>query len=544
MHRDVSVGNLLIYPHVHRIPNGKYQVYWRGFLSDWELAKHCDKTVATQPQRAVCRLPKHLDVGMLMDPQGTWHFLSVHLLNNPSMPTSIPDELESFLHVLIYAVLRRMRSDDIECINDFLEEYFAGYSIQPLTGEKVCPPAKYFSVVVCGALIMTRTYIKFSTPDGRITREHPINKLIADLLRVFHSRYVILRWQQRTTEKEKEKAQEEALTAESRLLTNPVDDFIDEPDPEEIYGVISEPEPIYEDRASTPEPPPWMYTNMKALEQHVKVGRLFYNCFMSEDKWWPQDDVIPDRMNEGFKPFVPPLLPQANTTAARDALEDVPMDDDDPKVEPSALVAATPTTVAPAHRPPDAEGIASAANAETRDAPSPERPKKRRRKDPVVKDAGPSESPVAELPTRHITRSRAAPANVVATRANAAVNAVIVVPPGPATAAAPIASPPVAPHPPAPTVVQASTRVTRSKSGKLPPAPNRAAAATSGAPTAARRTRTATSRRTPGARTASGPQTRTRRRAGVAVDESPDGAQGEPQPEHARLRRDTRLRRS
>ena len=29
MHRDVSVGNMLIYPHVVRTDEGTYQVYWK-----------------------------------------------------------------------------------------------------------------------------------------------------------------------------------------------------------------------------------------------------------------------------------------------------------------------------------------------------------------------------------------------------------------------------------------------------------------------------------------------------------------------------------
>lgn len=54
MHRDVSAGNLLIYPHVRRTADGKYRIYWQGILADWELAKHVSKTVAMQPQRTVC----------------------------------------------------------------------------------------------------------------------------------------------------------------------------------------------------------------------------------------------------------------------------------------------------------------------------------------------------------------------------------------------------------------------------------------------------------------------------------------------------------
>ena len=487
--------------------------------------------------------------------QGTWHFMSAYLLDNLNMPTTIADELEAFLHVLIYGVVRRMRSDDITSIFDFLESYFAGYSVKPKSGVMSCPSAKRDSIVRGCTLTMSEEPIVFSTPDGKLAEEHPINQLIAELLEVFHSRYAILKWEkQRNRLKAKEKqAREVTPTPTGRLLPVPEGKVlrVHEPHPFQVYGVQK---PEEQSTSSTnvptiPEPTPQMYANRDSLGNHLKIAMIFHKYFSSPDIEWPtDDDVIPDRLNEIIEPSVPTLTPQAESTAASAgesqaaASQDVPMDEDDPKVEPSAPLAVAPTTDAPLHRSnrPDAEGIGSAANADTEDAPvlpdpSPERPKKRRRKDPVVKEAGPSEPPVAELPTRRVTRSRAA-------AANAAVNAVVVAPP--ATAAAPIAPPPTAPPPVAPPPVQASTRVTRSKSGKLPPAPNRAVAATTGAPTTTRRTRTATSRRTPAARTTSGPQTRTRRRAGVAAQESPEEAQAEPQPQPTRPRRTTRSRRS
>ena len=505
----------------------------------------------------------HLDSGSLMVSQGTWHFMSAYLLDNLNMPTTIADELEAFLHVLIYGVVRRMRSDNIRSISNFLESYFAGYSVKPESDEISCPPAKWLTVGIHGALIMYRTFITFSTPDGRITREHPINKLIAELIQVFHSRYAILDWDNRP--KPEKKGREGTPTPTGRLLPVPEGKVlrVHEPHPFQVYGVQK---PEEQSTSSTnvptiPEPTPQMYANRDSLGNHLKIAMIFHKYFSSPDIEWPtDDDVIPDRLNEIIEPSVPTLTPQAESTAASAgesqaaASQDVPMDEDDPKVEPSAPLAVAPTTDAPLHRSnrPDAEGIGSAANADTEDAPvlpdpSPERPKKRRRKDPVVNHAGPSEPAIAELQTRRVTRSRAAAANAVATRANAAVNAVVVAPP--ATAAAPIAPPPVAPPPVAPPLVappavQASTRVTRSKSGKLPPAPTRAVAATTGAPTTTRRTRTATSRRTPAVRTTSGPQTRTRRRAGIAAEESPEEAQAEPQPQPTRPRRTTRSRRS
>ena len=122
-------------------------------------------------------------------------------------------------------------------------------------------------------------------------------------------------------------------------------------------------------------------------------------------------------------------------------------------------------------------------------------------KGPVVKAAGHSKPPIAELPARRVTRSRAAAANVMVNPRECCPQHCLCCPPGPAMAAA-IAPPPVVPAPPAPT---ASTRVTRAGSCQ-PPAPHRASTTTSGAPTTARRTRTTTSHRTSAAWTRAGPR--------------------------------------
>ncbi|KAG7097890.1 hypothetical protein E1B28_005203 [Marasmius oreades] len=79
MHRDVSVGNILI------LDNGK------GVLIDWDLSKSLDKKgTPRQNQRT-----------------GTWQFMSAKLLADPSAPIhELADDLESFYHVLVWVVLK------------------------------------------------------------------------------------------------------------------------------------------------------------------------------------------------------------------------------------------------------------------------------------------------------------------------------------------------------------------------------------------------------------------------------------------------------
>ncbi len=136
-------------------------------------------------------------------------------------------------------------------------------------------------------------------------------------------------------------------------------------------------------------------------------------------------------------------------------------------------------------------------------APSLGRPTNRRRKGAAAKEPAPSDARVAESSTRRVTRSRSA--------ANIAANAVAVVAPAPAPAVPPAPSN----VPIAPAAVQASTttRLTRSKTGKLPPPKNPAKA-----PAPARQpTRRVTSKRSaPVAQPAAGAQPRRRGAAAAA----------------------------
>ena len=61
LHRDISGGNILIYPKVKRDNDGtKCTIVWTGLLVDWELSKPVDDdqapSKASQAERMVCIL--------------------------------------------------------------------------------------------------------------------------------------------------------------------------------------------------------------------------------------------------------------------------------------------------------------------------------------------------------------------------------------------------------------------------------------------------------------------------------------------------------
>lgn len=52
MHRDVSGGNILIFPILVKSKGGVYVAYV-GILADWEMSKPLDKKYPRQPERTV-----------------------------------------------------------------------------------------------------------------------------------------------------------------------------------------------------------------------------------------------------------------------------------------------------------------------------------------------------------------------------------------------------------------------------------------------------------------------------------------------------------
>ena len=55
LHRDVSGGNILIFPKIVVIKS-KRKLMWKGILADWELAKDTRVLKKRQPERTVSSL--------------------------------------------------------------------------------------------------------------------------------------------------------------------------------------------------------------------------------------------------------------------------------------------------------------------------------------------------------------------------------------------------------------------------------------------------------------------------------------------------------
>ncbi|PIL32417.1 hypothetical protein GSI_05119 [Ganoderma sinense ZZ0214-1] len=197
LHRDISAGNILIRPTVVCRESGAGMVLWFGVLSDWELAKALpdDKEVtkARQPHRT-----------------GTWYYMSVNSLKYPGLPLSIADELESFLHVIIYLAVRFLRTRSLN-VWDFVDNYFEDFRVSD-KGRTTCGYLKQ-NIIQTGSFAWSDGPIRFvaaspSSEDRGAQREDhsevlsPINELIHDYLAFFKARYAVLDYEMQVAAEE------------------------------------------------------------------------------------------------------------------------------------------------------------------------------------------------------------------------------------------------------------------------------------------------------------------------------------------------------
>ncbi|KAI0707450.1 hypothetical protein C8T65DRAFT_696053 [Cerioporus squamosus] len=211
LHGDVSLGNVLVNPRVKEVPivdhpNGgsqdserKYVVVWQGLLSDWELAKevkadrasHSEQTASMNPRSTRTFLTYHLDQG-----RGTWQFRSWYSINHPDQPLSIPDELESFVHVLVYTAARLV-AHNFRDITEFKYLYFDSY-VPGCDVQFLCPAGKAFCITSAKLSNIGEDLLFGDEEHGFV---HPLNDLVDELLALIRTRYIVLKWEEREAAK-------------------------------------------------------------------------------------------------------------------------------------------------------------------------------------------------------------------------------------------------------------------------------------------------------------------------------------------------------
>ncbi|PIL32469.1 hypothetical protein GSI_05171 [Ganoderma sinense ZZ0214-1] len=163
LHRDISSGNVLIYPKVRSDEDGKgLCMVWTGLLTDWELAKHIDTEGSLQANRI-----------------GTHQFMSVNLLSDPFQAVKVPDELESFFHVLVYYSVRYLRSN-CPSPNAWINTYFQADGV----------PNMYVGGMKTVA-IQREGMLSTVVPPGPLLFNSPMDTLLGDLIKSFFAHYKV-----------------------------------------------------------------------------------------------------------------------------------------------------------------------------------------------------------------------------------------------------------------------------------------------------------------------------------------------------------------
>ena len=303
--------------------------------------------------------------------------MSVYWQHHRQDDITLADDLEAFLHVLVWQCLNLMESN-ISSGSSFRASYFLNYTCIPTTGEMVGPEAKRASLIHCGKLTSTGVEdITFYSEDRSVRWWHGMNKLIAELIKTFHTRYVVWKWEQDTKE----------CAA------------LDEPPPE--------------------RPPQHVFDTAASLSEHAGVRSLIGRMLHDDSLCWPVQDLphsedmyiirhMEDLKASDYANYVPPTpAVVANPEAAQDAPVADPPAADPPAAE--NQLAEVPVAEAPVAEDPVAKDPVAEPRAVNNEDTRP--PKRRRiaRRDELVADA------TAQV-ERRVTRSRTAAQANAATR--------------------------------------------------------------------------------------------------------------------------------
>ena len=232
--------------------------------------------------------------------------MSLRYLRDPTLPILVPDELESFFNVLLYNAVRFLLHN-IDDTPGFVHDYFdnasvgINYSQGPPKAKDIFISWGYFKVS-CGY------DLRFHMPPNT-AGVHPMNGLLAELIKLFCARYRVLQWEAELASRE----------WEDSLATMPsLDDADDDFDFEADFRAKAEAEdPGPQSTLINPSPPPQNdvtsitaasttatedycptqedYARAESINTHQVVIDIFARI-MENGKWPRKRDTVPDRL--------------------------------------------------------------------------------------------------------------------------------------------------------------------------------------------------------------------------------------------------------
>ncbi|KAI8976342.1 hypothetical protein BD414DRAFT_539335 [Trametes punicea] len=278
IHRDVSSGNVLIYPRiVYSATDNALQVRWTGLLADWEMSK----SVKDNEELLRPRQPPRT---------GTWQFLSVGMLSRHAKRVEIPDELESFMHVLLYYSVRYLHSN-CQDVAEYIESFFESYTLHD--DIYTCGLKKLTSVKTCGRLELK--------DDSPLKFHSPLDTVFKRLLPWFKAHYKVQAYQTKESEiPSPSRGNETSIQSFLAPLSSTPDelDVVDDLDPSVVSDSDDEEVP-----EGPPRPTPKEEKRAACVASHKSMVGVLSQAIHSTR--WPAGDKVGDRVPHDYQPKYP-----------------------------------------------------------------------------------------------------------------------------------------------------------------------------------------------------------------------------------------------
>ncbi|KAI0708485.1 hypothetical protein C8Q76DRAFT_814956 [Earliella scabrosa] len=158
LHRDLSVGNILLYKHTW-----KGRTMTVGLLSDWDLAKTREQLEESEPAQR--------------DRSGTWRFMSALLQQIPGKRHEVSDDLESAFHIFRWCAIKYFPHTDCSSAS-MIEEMLRQFDWYA-ANEKPVPR---------GSLAKFKNVVE-ARPIYGLHRKHPFTKMLFQLGTLFSDHY-------------------------------------------------------------------------------------------------------------------------------------------------------------------------------------------------------------------------------------------------------------------------------------------------------------------------------------------------------------------
>lgn len=284
-----------------------------GMLSDWELGKNMNVVKALQPHRTVCLFLSFIHpLHYLMRRQGTWAFMSAQSLLIPNWLLGIADELESFVHVLVYLAIRFLPSSLSE-LAAFMDGYFDGHMLRA-DSNPTCPAIKYICVFNDGELHhIQEPIIFYQSHDEDDHTRHVLQIFFAKVFKVLKARYMVLKADGLTRVVNPLNHDPTPAVPSRPIKIQPFNPFWNKrraqrPPP---VTVDKRRDDSIEDQAAAEAALAKSRETAKLLDNYDFMEKLIEE--LTSDSVWPADDKGPDRLKE--ENYAGPRQVQALTKA-------------------------------------------------------------------------------------------------------------------------------------------------------------------------------------------------------------------------------------